>query len=611
MLDMGQGTPVAGTGYRRSLVWRAYDRLAEKVDRVVGWDRLPRPLGLAVLVGIRNGLRKENLYDTTDLPATNAPPVAPPSSHHLTARTADGTYNDLDHPRMGMAGSRFGRNVPLDRTHPEVEPDVLSPNPRVVSRRLLTRKEFIPAPTLNVLAASWLQFMIRDWFTHGKSTYDNPWRIPLASGDDWPESSMTIPRVREDPTAVQDGQHPSTFANVNSHWWDASSIYGNNADEQHVMRSHVDGHLRIDHGDLLPPPKDPRNDPSTEPGFWIGNLMLHVVFSLEHNAICDRLKADHPHWTDDELFERGRLINAALIAKIHTVEWTPAIISHPTTVLALRANWWGIASERIHRLLGRISKGEILSGIPGSATDHFGVPYSLTEEFVAVYRMHQLIPDDYAFRSASDDRLLRSCGFREIAGPAALQVADDIDMADLFYSFGTMHPGAIVLNNFPRFLQEFERPDGKLMDLAATDILRTRELGVPRYNEFRRLMRMAPFDSFDALTDDAELAAALHETYDGDIERLDLMVGMFAERRPKGFAFSDTAFRIFVLMASRRLNSDRFFTRDYRPEVYTQAGLDWIADNSMVSVMLRHFPQLRPALRGVTNGFTPWTVTAT
>jgi len=27
--------------------------------------------------------------------------------------------------------------------------------------------------------------------------------------------------------------------------------------------------------------------------------------------------------------------------------------------------------------------------------------------------------------------------------------------------------------------------------------------------------------------------------------------------------FSDTAFRVFILMASRRLKSDRFFTRDY------------------------------------------------
>ncbi len=59
-------------------------------------------------------------------------------------------------------------------------------------------------------------------------------------------------------------------------------------------------------------------------------------------------------------------------------------------------------------------------------------------------------------------------------------------------------------------------------------------------------------------------------------------------------------------MASRRLNSDRFFTRDYTPAVYTKAGLDWIDDNTMVTVLLRHYPQLRAALRGVKNGFHPW-----
>ena len=84
------------------------------------------------------------------------------------------------------------------------------------------------------------------------------------------------------------------------------------------------------------------------------------------------------------------------------------------------------------------------------------------------------------------------------------------------------------------------------------------------------------------------------------------MIGLYAERKPKGFGFSDTAFRLFILMASRRLESDRFFTRDYRPEVYTQAGLDWVDANSMRTVLLRHFPELAPALAGVANPFAPW-----
>ena len=56
------------------------------------------------------------------------------------------------------------------------------------------------------------------------------------------------------------------------------------------------------------------------------------------------------------------------------------------------------------------------------------------------------------------------------------------------------------------------------------------------------------------------------------------MVGLMCEPLPKGFGFSDRAFRIFILMASRRLKSDRFYTDDYTPEIYTQAG--WIGSRT-------------------------------
>ena len=67
-------------------------------------------------------------------------------------------------------------------------------------------------------------------------------------------------------------------------------------------------------------------------------------------------------------------------------------------------------------------------------------------------------------------------------------------MPDLFYSFGTCHPGAITLHNYPRHLQNLTRDDGEHLDLAAVDILRDRERGVPRYNQFRRLLHKAPVE---------------------------------------------------------------------------------------------------------------------
>jgi hypothetical protein len=592
--------------YHQSTLWRLYDGAAEFLDHKVGWHRLPVPLGLVVLVGLRDVLRKRNLYDTSDEPAVNLPPVAAAAPEVRTTRTVDGTYNDLDEPRMGMAGFRFGRNVPIDSTYADPPSDFMQPSPREVSRALLTRDQLIPATSANALVATWLQFMIKDWFSHGTSPTDHPWDIPLTDDDPWPDRPMQIMRSRPDPTAPPGEHRRPTHASTSTHWWDLSQIYGTSAQAQQFVRAGTDGKLRVDPDGLPPLPDDPAADPRLVPGFWTGLLMMQSVFTLEHNAICDRLRAEYPEWSDEEIFQRARLVNAALVAKIHTVEWTPAVIAHPATKIAMRANWFGLAGERMHKLLGRISGSEVISGIPGSATEQYGVPFSLTEEFVAVYRMHPLVPDDYSLRSSTSDQEMMQATLRDLAGANALDVARKIGVADLLYSFGTQHPGLVTLHNFPRYLQEFHRPDGNLQDLAATDILRSRELGVPRYNEFRRLLHLAPAKDFDDLTDNPEWAREIEQVYRGDIEQVDLTVGAFAERRPAGFAFSDTAFRIFILMASRRLNSDRFFTTDYTPAIYTQAGLDWINDNSMATVLLRHYPQLRPAIGALPNAFQPW-----
>ena len=579
---------------------RLYDATAEAIDRRIGWDKLPLPLALLVLIGLRNVLRKKNLYDTgrgpLDRPDVDAHP------RYMTARTLDGTYNNLEDPLMGSLGSRFGRNVPLEYTVREEDP--LEPNPRTVSRELLTRKEFIPATTLNLLAGAWIQFEVHDWFSHGKNDTQNSWVVPLADDDPWPERPMRIDRTRSDPSASADG--PPTFVTDDTHWWDGSQIYGRDPRFAEALRTGEHGKLRLDEFGLIPQEIESQVDLTGVAGnFWVGLALLHSLFMREHNAICDRLHDAHPELTDDELFDKARLVVAALMAKIHTTDWTPAIIAHPTTVKALRTNWWGLEGEKLDKLLGRFTKSEVVRGIPGSPTALHGVPYSLTEEFVCVYRMHPLIPDDYSFRSLGDNKLLQERTLREVGVQHVRERFAEISAPDLLYSFGISHPGAITLHNFPRFLQDFQRADGTRVDLASIDVMRVRERGVPRYNEFRRLLHLKSFDTFEAMADTPEHAEDLRRVY-SDPEEVDTMVGMYAERKPKGFGFSDTAFRIFILMASRRLEADRFFTRDYRPEVYTAEGIEWVESNSMRTLLLRHFPELEPALDGVANPFAPW-----
>jgi len=179
--------------------------------------------------------------------------------------------------------------------------------------------------------------------------------------------------------------------------------------------------------------------------------------------------------------------------------------------------------------------------------------------------------------------------------------------ADLFYSLGIAHPGAVRLHNYPRTLQNLTQDSGDQFDIGTIDILRDRERGVPRYNRFLKLMHKKPVRSFEELTDVPQWADEIKRVYDGDLEKVDTMVGLMAEPLPKGFGFSDTAFRIFLLMASRRLKSDRFLSKDYRAEIYTKEGIDWVERSTMIDVLTRHFPVLAAPMKGLDNAFKPWT----
>lgn len=582
------------------------------LNRVVPWHRFPKWLGLLNLVALRDQLRAHNLIDTYPSPDAYGDAARCPMDHsrYLAVRHSDGKFNDLARPLMGCAGMRFGRNIPRDLTKAPTTDELLTPNPRVISERLLQRREFKPATSLNLLAAAWIQFMVHDWFGHYDDD-DHKIDIPLQPGDDWSDGAMRVHRTKADaPRADIDRTHPA-YQNKNTAWWDGSQIYGSSEAQTTALRGKArDGKLFVEDGHVdhfLP--RDHRGIPITgfADNWWTGLELLHTLFALEHNAICDELKRHYPDWTSDQLFDTARLVNCALTAKIHTLEWTPGILSHPAVQLGMKANWWGIAGETLRRYWGRVSTNEAIAGIPGSGTEMHGAPYSLTEEFVAVYRLHSLLPDEVAFHSLDTGRCAVTLPMNDIVFERARRpLTHGLSFQDLFYSFGIAHPGAITIRNYPNFLRNIVLPDGKHLDMATVDILRDRERGIPRYNAFRRAFHMRPVTSFLELTGgNAELATELAEVY-GDLEQVDLLIGSLCEPLPRGFGFSDTAFRVFILMASRRLNADRFLSSDFSSEIYTQPGLDWVQKNTMVDILIRHFPDLRATLRGVPNAFAPW-----
>src|SRR3712207_7230185 len=60
----------------------------------------------------------------------------------------------------------------------------------------------------DVCSSDLLQFMIRDWFSHGQGDTSRLVEIPLEPGDTWWEDPMRIPRIHTDPTRPADADGP-------------------------------------------------------------------------------------------------------------------------------------------------------------------------------------------------------------------------------------------------------------------------------------------------------------------------------------------------------------------------------------------------------------------
>jgi Animal haem peroxidase len=523
-----------------------------------------------------------------------------------------------------------------------------------------------------------------------------------------PEDRIDRSLIAEDapaPTFTVGNKHylsraPKTTLNKVTAWWDASQIYGyNETSRRRVKRDPRDPamllleHTKADrtNSGYLPilKPSDPQNpqwagqEAVAFPDNWnIGLSFFHNVFAREHNSFVDEFRrraAREPDRdsglrnpetpdrviryrdvSDDELFEVARLVVAAEIAKIHTIEWTPQMLYDEPLFLAMNANWSGLlekfplASAALERVVQRFAdspsgkhstewysafaagpgifghgkkKADVMAGV-----NHFGSPFNFPEEFINAYRLHSMVPDLIELRDLKDNpnAITLKIPVADTVLGKATQAMRRYGIADWALSMGRQRAGALTLQNHPLFLQNLEFPrlksaSGKV-DVLALDIIRDRERGIPRYNEFRRQYGLRQLTSFDDFIDPSQPNESperadqqkqvdlLREIYgrhkciarkiitdaqknsdgspindclghpDGtlvdNIEDLDAMVGWLAEPvRPHGFAISETQLQVFILNASRRLFSDRFLTSSFRPEFYSSLGVQWVNEN--------------------------------
>jgi hypothetical protein len=582
------------------------------------WDRLCTPLGLLELGGRRRDLNGDKLQSTYggSLVGHQQPGQRrPPWTERF--RTATGAWT-TDDPMEGAAGTEIQRSgSPLkDRESRLHDPGL--PSPREVSRLILAPHANRPrqeVPFLNLLTIAWIQAQVHDWASHRPSPVPGTEKLGLGADDPlrsrYGIGTLHVPLSPPNPTR---DARPLTYLNEVTHWWDASHIYGSDQDTQDRLRCGPDGELRIE-SDLLPLNRATDiEDTGFTRNWWIGLDLMHTLFVKHHNSICRQLRQEHKHWTSDEVFHTARLINAAIMAKIQTVEWTPAVLPNSKVVTGMATNWWGLIEtwrRPFHRRrLNRRwePRHHVLGGIAAGARENYGKPYGLTEEFAEVYRLHAGMPDEIRMPG----QVIPTDATR---GTAARAMVREFGMATLLNSFGHQHMPALVNNNYPAFMCEMSVPGQPVIDIGTIDILRARERGVPPYNAFRRMLGLKPIERFDDLGCSAETVQALEKLYgkgEKGVNSLDLLAGTSCELwRPENFGFGETLFTIFIQMASRRLHADPFYTAKFNSRYYTEAGMALIEKATFKSVLLEHYPQLaRAGLDNVENAFEPWGTSA-
>ncbi len=500
-------------------------------------------------------------------------------------RTIDGSSNNLLNQDWGSAGAELGTitsngfadgmNTPAGATRP---------NPRVISNTLFAQTELLNDP-LNLSDFVWVfgQFLDHDVTAVSNSAVETA-NIPVnfedvhfnpgnAYDDIMIRMNRSMPRANSG-TSVN---NPRKFTNDITSWIDGSNVYGSDQERADYLRSFVGGKLKVSIGNLLPYNTD-TNEADGQPDseaphmenenpfnsllFVAGDVRaneqpllagFHTLFVREHNRLCDELVLANPTWTDEELYQHARRMVSGYLQSITYNEWLPTIGVHlpayqgyDHTVYPNATNVFAGAAFRLgHTLLNsNLQMMEDDGTYLGSVT--------LAEAF---------------FNPA----MITNGGMEHFFKGMAQQVEQNMD--------------GKVVDDVRNFL--FGPPQLGLggLDLAAININRGRERGLPDFNTIRTDLGLPAYTEFSQICADQEVVTILAGLY-SSVDDIDPWVGMLVEDHMSDALFGETVMEIMIQQFQALREGDRFYYEN--DPLLSASEKNEIANTTFRDVMMRN-----------------------
>ena len=468
-------------------------------------------------------------------------------------RPITGVGNNLTHPTWGTAQTQFLRNTTVGYADGIAAPDGVGlPSARLISNLIATQGALdLPSQRgLTSFVFVWGQFIDHDLDLTGTASPQEVFNIAVPTGDPRLDPLGTgtkfigFRRSRFDATTGTGAGNPREQVNTITSFMDGSMVYGSDETRALALRTGTGGLMKTSAGDLLPLNTMGLSNvnlsglPANQV-FVAGDLRVNenialtamqTLFVREHNFWAAHFGAQDPGLSDEQLYQQARQMVIAEIQAITYNEFLPAMLGQDALApyMGYRAdvnpavsNIFATAGYRVghtmlpSNLLRLDASGASIAQGPVALRDAFFTPQRITNE-------------------GGIDPILRGL---------AAQVQQEVD--------------ARLVDDVRDFLRD-GAPSLSAVDLAALNIQRGRDHGMPSYNQARRDFGLTPVTSFAEITADTELQAALASVY-GTVDQVDVWVGGICEDHLPGSSMGPLFSAICRDQFERSRDGDRFW----------------------------------------------------
>lgn len=456
-------------------------------------------------------------------------------------RSFNGTNNNLTNPTWGSSNVcllRYGKTSYYGGKN-EL-PNHCRPNPRVISNVVCKTKDDKPnAKCLSDIVWAWGQFLDHeiDLSEGANPAEERPITTPM--DDEFPGRVIDFNRTIYDTATGTSVSNPRQQINQISSYIDATNVYGSNATRAAAIRKFDGtGKLKTSAGNLLP--FNQASLPNAHAGsflptelFLAGDIRanevtpltcMHTLFMREHNRLCETIVTNEPALmgNDEAIYQKARRYVGALMQVITYEEFLPAILG----------------KDSINEYSGYNSAVD--AGINNLfSTACYRLGHSMLSSSIHPVGLPELALRDMFF----DPQRIIDSGIEPFLGGLASQVMQEIDTH--------------VVEDVRSFL--FGAPTANTMlDLAALNIQRGRDHGLPDYNQCRIDLGLKEKECFHDITCDKKISKALEKVYE-DVSNIDPWVGGLAEDFHNEANVGELIFIVLKDQFERLRDGDRFW----------------------------------------------------